>query len=265
MSRVLAIVVAYEHVDALNRCIDSLNAQGYPELDYVIWDNGGCEEVEDRIRSQDGKTRIYHKSETNMMWTPAINQAIQNYATPEHEYFMTMNHDVFLPETIVANLVHAFSQLPEDAAAVGPVGHGMGGLQGATTPRGYPRERVNYLIGACVMYKMAAYRDVGSFDNNMPLGADDFDYAIRLREAGYSMWVDETDHFEHLSHVTGDSENWNEHGAASWAAFKAKYDGYFKDETEAKAALWGDARYNPSYPIGTGLTEAEKKNRGIIK
>jgi cellulose synthase/poly-beta-1,6-N-acetylglucosamine synthase-like glycosyltransferase len=243
MSRVLAIVVAYQHPDYLNRCIDSLNHQTYEALDYVIWDNGGCEEVADRVASLGGHRRIYHKSEYNMLWTPAQNQAMMKYGTDNYEYFMTLNHDITLPVRCVENLVNAFKELPDHAGAVGPTGHGIGGQQGTGANRAYARSRVNFLIGACVMYKKEVYDVVGHFADDMPLSGD---------------------HVYHVSHLTRDSENWGIPAQQSWAAFNKKYDNYFLNEDEARMGLW-NGPYNPDYPLGTGLSRMEKIKRGILR
>lgn len=262
-------VVAYHHYSALKRCVDSIMRQTYNDIEVFIYDNSEPEfvtyEPADLVENKAPRFITSHRFDpTNIMWTPALNVMLREADYRRADYFLTLNHDVQLAPTTVEELVRAFSELPEHAGAVGPCGHGMGGQQGWSVQRSAKRERVNFLIGACTMYKMDVFDEVGLFDEDMPLSGDDFDFAIRMKEAGYSLWVNEGAPYNHESHLTRASENWDGPAKRSWDAFNKKYDGYYANETEARLGLW-NGPYDPQYPIGTGISDEEKRARGIIK
>ena len=260
MNKVLAIVVAYNNPILLAKCLDSLMSQTYTDIDIVVVDNSDNTESLDLCIS--GEPNIgYHSSGDNLFWTGGLNAGL-GYLTYQHQYFLTLNQDIALAPTTVETLIREIERLPDSAYAIAPTGYGMGGQQDHIATRNSNPERVNYLIGACVMYKSKVIPEIGRFDESMKLGADDFDYSLRMREEGKSLWIYESEPIVHHAHSTGDSENWNTVGQESWNAFNAKYDGYFKDEEEAIGGLW-DCVYKDKYPTGTGLSNEEKRNRGI--
>lgn len=261
MSRVLGIIVAYQHKDIAQICLDEAVKQNYGEIDWVVWNNGGV-----RGLTYNPQLSItVHHSPTNLLWTPALNAAIEMYLKPEHTHILYMNHDIRLGHYTVIEMV-TFLEENADAGAVGPVGSSMGGLQDFVSNKdnyqGQKAIRSAYLMGAIQMMKREVWDIVGPFDNSMPLGADDFDYSIRMKEAGYSLWVLPGVYVDHVGHVTGKSPEWNEYGGKSWTRFNEKYDMYYATEAEAIGSLW-NGTYNEEYPVGTGIAEEEKIKRGI--
>ncbi len=262
MSDVLGIVIAYKHFDVVTKCAQHILKQDY-KADWLIWDNGSHLGLQDKIKPWPELSLI--ESPENILWTPALNAAISYSLKPEHQYILYMNHDVMLPTNAVSKMKRLLESY-SDAGAVAPVGPAMGGLQDrASHLSDYGDKshiRSSYLMGAVQMMKREVWETVGPFDDLMSLGADDFDYSIRMKEAGYSLWVLPKLVVDHIGHVTGQSPEWNEYGGKSWARFNEKYDGYYKDEAEAIGSLWGSF-YNDKYPVGTGISEEEKIRRGI--
>lgn len=259
MSKVLGIIVAYGHPDVARKCIRHASNQDHRDIDWILWSNGGLAglgAVPSGIR--------FHESE-NILWTPALNRAIEIYLKPEHTHIFYMNHDIYLPTSAVRRLVDYLDSIP-GAGAVGPVGSSLGGLQDYVSNKELyeiqKRHRATYLMGAIQLMKREVWDTVGPFDETMPLGGDDFDYSIRMKEAGYSLWTTSDVYVEHVGHVTGQSPEWHDHGGRSWTRFNEKYDMYYATEAEAIGSLWNSS-YNEKYPLGTGISEEEKVRRGI--
>lgn len=259
MADTLGIIIAYNHEDALQECLQSAIDSDHP-VDWVVWVNGG---ISRDFKVPPGVTM--HFSDENILWTPALNRAIEKYLGLDHKYIFYCNHDVKFPAHTISQLKATLDQIP-DAGAVAPCGYGIGGTQDWTANQHlYSKTdlpvRTYVLIGSIVMMKAEVLAEIGMFDENMPLGLDDFDYSIRMLEAEYSLWVLSNVVVKHRSHITGSSPNWDKYGPLGAQYFDKKYDGYFKpEEAEAFWNFW----YNEKYPFGTGISHEEKIRRGIV-
>lgn len=275
--QVLLIIVSYKHPEILDQCLYYLLNQTYKNIDICVWDNGAhCASLKDKYSD----IVNFHFSDENILWTPAINKCIQKNLQNHHKYILIMNHDILLPKVAVERLVNNFQIADNNPGIVAPAGSSIGGLQDFISHKTLPNtsdwstdlqnkianyglERSAYAMGAIQMIKRELYDTIGGLDNEMPLGADDFDYSIRAKEANFSIWIAYNIYVNHIGHVTGQSSNWNDFGELSWKRFNEKYDGYFSSEEEAIQSLWG-AKYNPLFPVGTGISLDEKIKRGII-
>lgn len=277
-SDVLVVIVSYNNIRILEQCLQALSAQTYQNFDAVVWDNGSfCSPIKDKYKS---KKLRFHLSEENLLWSPAVNSAIEMNLKKRHKYILIMNNDIILPRCGIERVIKVFYDQQDNPGIVGPAGSSLGGLQDYISHRpipGYydwdydlhekiknaPSARSCFISGAIFMVSRKLYDTIGGLDPSMPLGADDFDYSIRAKEAGFSIWVTYSTYVNHIGHATGDSENWNGYGKMSWDNFNHKYDGYFVSEEESIKSLWG-AKYDSRFPLGTGLSLDEKIERGIV-
>jgi GT2 family glycosyltransferase len=123
MSRVLGVIVAYKHRDVLHKCLQHAKNQDYKDIDWVVWNNGDINWLGVKLWHE----VEVHNSEANVLWTPALNAAIETYLKPEHTHIFYMNHDIYLPTSAIRRLVEFLDGNPK-AGAVGPVGSALGGL-----------------------------------------------------------------------------------------------------------------------------------------
>jgi GT2 family glycosyltransferase len=164
------------------------------------------------------------------------------------------------------------------AGAVGPTGSALGGLQDYIIHqqqidgsfnnfdemyeyiKNKKPTRASSLQGACMVMKASAWKLVGPLENGMPLGADDFDYSIRIKEKGYPLYVSEKSYVLHRGHASGSisPENWNNTGSKSWDYFNKKWDGYYFNELEAINCIWGH-KYHLGWDIGTGWMDEQDR------
>lgn len=199
---VLVVIVSYKDVGKLHGCLSSLRNQTYKNFDVIVWDNSGA--CYDNTQKYFPEFTVY-KSQENLLWTPAINKSIENYMNDNHKYLLIMNFDILLPNVAIERMVKTFDSLPDNPGIIAPAGSALGGLQDYVSHKEIPShefwqtdlqdalkdrecERSTYLSGAIQFLKREVWENVGTLDDEMPLGADDFDYSIRTKEAGYSLW-----------------------------------------------------------------------------
>lgn len=266
MSEVIIAIVSFNGLHETKRCVWSLREQ-MPMVDIVIWDNASTDGTVEWISQNVDLFYGVSLSPTNVMWTPAVNAALQTHINDGHRYVGWMNNDIMLTEPdVVASLVgHLQSQ---DCGIIAPLMPRVGGPQENNQyidtpmpPEGWMT--VPYVLGAFCMMRRESWLEIGLLDEKMPLGADDHDYAIRVREAGYQcrvardVWVDHGGHVSARTHEG--SQNWDEWGSKSWEAFNEKWSNYYLNEEEAIKCHWG-GHYYPGWDIGTGwLPEGERQ------
>lgn len=275
---VLVVLVSYQNSEVLAKSLQALNNQTYQNFEAIVWDNGSfCESLKDIYEDKKIKFIL---SKDNLLWSPAVNSAIQVGLNEKHKYILVMNNDIILPRCGIERMVDTFNKGLDNVGIVGPAGSSLGGLQDYISHiplpshsdwnsdlhrkiKDAPVVRSTYISGAIFMLSRELYETIGGLDEKMPLGADDFDYSIRAKEAGFSIWVTYSTYIEHIGHASGNSKNWNEYGKLSWDRFNEKYDGYFLSEEESIKSLWG-AVYDEKFPVGTGISVEEKIKRGIV-
>lgn len=263
----LAVIINYSDEVNLLRCLDSLRGQAR----IVVWDNASTDNSVVQVRKKFPDVTV-HESPQNILWTPAINAAIDTYLENE-DYILVSNNDIVYHSDTIRKLQRTAAQ-PE-TGIVAPIGSGLGGMQDFAhqhgkgnkirDPHGFvqnlPDLRVAYVVGASVMFRSDTYANVGPWDNNMPLGADDHDYCIQLKEHDYHIMVCQSAYVSHKGHASGSRAKsaWDEWAGKSWEAFNKKWAGYFFNKEEAVKCHWG-SEYHPGWNKGTGwLPEHERQ------
>jgi GT2 family glycosyltransferase len=263
----LAVIVNYNDEVNLLQCVKSL----YGQARIVVWDNASTDNSVLAL-SKKFPDVLVHRSPENVLWTPAINSAIDTYLEDE-DYILVSNNDIMYHFNTVEKLRKVAAR-PE-VGIVAPIGSALGGMQDfahhhgkghqITNPHSFvqdlPDLRVAYVVGASVMFRSGVYREVGPWDNEMPLGADDHDYCIRLKEHDYHIMVCQSAYVAHKGHASGQKAKsiWDEWASKSWIVFEKKWAGYFSSEEEALKCHWA-AAYHPGWEKGTGWLPAEERS-----
>lgn len=252
MNDVLALIVSYNGWSHTKKTIEHLRRQTLP-LDICVWDNDS-DDGSKQLLDQEPGIQLY-LSPQNILWTPAINHGIERF-WDNQTYLLIMNNDIILPPNGVEEMVKVASK--SEVGLTAPWGARLGGPQDFASncgdaPSNLPEDlkdltpmRVTYVIGACIMLRKEVYDEVGSFDEEMPLGADDHDYSIRVKAKGYQIYVIRSIYADHVGHASGGSANWKEYGGPSWQKFNEKWDGYYKTEEEAIKCHWNGI-YTPGW------------------
>lgn len=276
MSDVLVVIVSYNNPSLTVRAVETASRQTVP-TDVVVWDNNSPDAlVAQVLKAHPLNSNVeLVMSEENLLWTPALNAAVERFLNG-HDYLCFMNNDITLPGDAIERMVQVFRDHP-DAALVGPMGWSLGGPQDYATHKeawlaagkgadesfqAQGAYRIPYVVGACTLVSRVVWDELGVLDAEMPLGADDHDYSLRAKDAGYAIYAEPAVVAQHAGHASAGSPNWNKWGAKSWDAFNRKWDGYFVDATEATNCHWGGT-YIPGWEVGTGWLPPEE--REIIK
>lgn len=239
------IIISYNAKPALKTCIDALIATTAPPFEILIIDNhssDGSAEWLQRLNNPLIRTII---NQSNLGFAKACNQGIQ---TAKGELLVTMNPDVLVTKGWLERMAWHLRHNPR-TLVVGPTGIGIGGRQSPGLLN-YPSnleaaarkfaavyhrqsELTKLLIGCLILFDRRFLEKVGFFDEQLPLGADDFDLSLRVRQAGYQLRVARDVLIRHLVHVSFNRSNPDQcrkladlsyqHFNRKWAAELSRY------------------------------------------
>jgi GT2 family glycosyltransferase len=248
----------------LGRCVESLDASGYGNIEILILENGS---------TQDDTLTFYRQLEQRgarvIAWSRPFNYAaINNFgaARARGEVLLFLNNDIEAtnPDWLEALVTHAVR--PQIGAvgakllyADGSIQHagvvlGMGGVAGHVHRR-FPGDSEGYLgrlrrvqnvaalTGACLMTRRDVFERVGGFDERFVLAYNDVDYAMQVRALGYRvLWTPEAELY-HLESKTRGYED----DAVKQERFRREFDLFrrkWASELEA-----GDPHFNRNFRL----------------
>jgi glycosyltransferase involved in cell wall biosynthesis len=163
---VSVIIPVRDGADFIGDAVGSIIAQGYPNLEIIIIDDGSTDDLVGAVRALPVDVRLFHH--TDLGPAEARNVGIRNASAdfiafldaddlwPEERLAGMVRHLCDEPEALV---VHGFSQLMQRDAA------------GDYDYIGNPREAFDCYIGAG-LYRRSAFERVGLFDPRLRFGED---------------------------------------------------------------------------------------------
>lgn len=212
---VSVIVIGHNVADELVSCLESVcQHRGGVEVEVIFVDNGSTDGSADLIARRFPSIQVVRRPTNEGL--PARNHGLRR---AQGRYRMFLDSDAELTDGALPALVEALDAQPH-IGLVGPrLTYPDGTLQLST--RRYPplaqpffslpglkhlfgdgrtvrrylmaddlhdrQRRVEYLLGACQLFRAEAQRGVGEIDERIWFGHDDADWCFRIREAGFDI------------------------------------------------------------------------------
>jgi GT2 family glycosyltransferase len=199
-ARVDVAIVAYRRYDLTHSCLEHLYRQTVPPR-ITVCDNGCVEQTAVRVAGDFPDVRVV-TLDHNMPYPIACNRAV---AAGDQEIVVMMNNDVDVRPDFVERVLVTFDHDPRVGSVatllVSPGEEFIDsvGLTADVTLSGWPRlarrrraeanrDRPRLLgpAGAAAAFRRSAWEQVGGLDEGIPAYLEDFDLALRLRQAGWS-------------------------------------------------------------------------------
>ena len=111
MEKILVIIVTYNGMEWMERCLDSITRSTLP-ADIFIVDNGSTDGTQDYIRSC-GKEIIFRQSGENLGFGRANNLGLQYAADNGYDYVYLLNQDAWVEEATFETLINVHRTHPE--------------------------------------------------------------------------------------------------------------------------------------------------------
>ncbi|HKC71029.1 MAG TPA: glycosyltransferase, partial [Terriglobales bacterium] len=206
-ARVGVVVLNWNGYDVLRECLSSLAAANYPAPDVIVVDNGSTD-ASCKVVAAEFPDVMLIRNQENVGFCVANNQGVAAAFARNNEYVLILNNDTEVHPDCIGRLV-ARAQAEPDAAAVSPkiyfwqprdriwfaggtfnLWTGCNGHVGYRKwdKQGWNSSRSMDFICACAMLvSRRAWQEVGGFDELLFRSAEDIDWSLRARRAGFRL------------------------------------------------------------------------------
>ncbi len=212
--RVVAVVLNWNGGEETAECLASLAASAAPRPRVLLADNGSADGSVERLLERDPGLAVLRFGE-NLGYAGGNNRAMRHaFGELGAEWVCLVNSDLVAEPDVFRRLLEAAEALRAQGEEVGALGPSIlyrdrpdivwanGGEiastanvtrlvdHGRTTPGpgGAPVRR-DYLPGTCLLVSRRAWEVVGELDESFFCYLEDADWCVRMREAGFSVFV----------------------------------------------------------------------------
>jgi len=207
--KVTAIVLAWNHVEDTVECLESLTCSTYSPLQFLLVDNASTDNTVEVVSQHFPMVEIL-QSDENLGVSGGYNLGMKRAIEEGADYLLIANNDILVDPRMVQSLVDTLEAHPTAGMIMPKIYHYYGdrtrlwctGARWRTFPpmvkmTGYNQpdapqysyEREIQFAPSCVlMLRRSAVEQVGFFDTGYFFYQDDWDYCVRYRKAGFSIW-----------------------------------------------------------------------------
>ena len=207
--RLAAVMAAYNRKHLTVECLRSLESQKPPgvKLDVFVLDDASTDGTADAIRDEFPDVVVL-QGDGQHYWNGGMRRAFGAAIEGDYDYYLWMNDDTALEDGALQLLLEVEHELRgRDEAPAIVAGTTRHPDTGALTYGGHvrpsrwrplhwqlvhpgdePRE-VETMNGNAALVPRSVVRRVGNFDPNYVQQMGDFDYGLRARRAGCSVWI----------------------------------------------------------------------------
>ncbi len=201
--KISVIIPVYNSLGFLKKCLKSLGKKT-EDFELILVNNGSGPETERYLRSVKGAVLINNR--TNLGFAKAVNQGM---LAARSEFLAMVNSDIIFLDDWAGPVLKIFRENP-GIGAVGPLTNRTYGVQRVILDKKVENDlgklrkfsaalkmrfagefsRVHRLVGFCFAVRKELIGKIGLLDERFGTGCyEDFDYSLRIRQAGYSLAV----------------------------------------------------------------------------
>jgi N-acetylglucosaminyl-diphospho-decaprenol L-rhamnosyltransferase len=216
----LVVILNYATRDLLRDCLRSLEAQSGVRCEVCVVDNASPDGSAEMVEREFPRVRLLRNPENNG-FSAGNNLGLRTFGWPEagrSRYVMLLNPDTVVPEGALAAMV-AYADAHPDAGVIGPRLLLPDGSLDKACRRGFPTPAVSFyrlsglsrifkrsprlnrynmeylderreaevdaVVGACMLMRGEALRQVGLLDEVFFMYGEDLDWCLRFKQAGW--------------------------------------------------------------------------------
>ena len=244
--RLTIVVVVFNSATVIDDCLASIT----PGLPIIVVDNGSTDATVEHVRRIRPDAQIIENG-LNLGYGIANNVGLAHVDT---EFGMILNPDAIVIDSGLERLVRVLDRNP-DAACAAPLLKSVDGKPEIYVmgPNEIYHTRLQiepegdictwFLMGAAVIWRMSAWKEVGGFDENFFLYNEDSDLCLRTNRAGFSHILTPEAEVIHLSGQGAPRtlhQSWLRDWQMTWSGlyYKKKLGVNGIMASAAKLALW---------------------------
>jgi GT2 family glycosyltransferase len=205
--KVAVIIINHNSYPEIIDCLQSLSVSFNKHFfTTFIYDNASIDNSLENIKQKFAEIRIY-KNKKNMGFAKAVNKAIKNSLKQNYKYIFLLNPDTKVNKSFLDPLVQLFKTKP-NVAIVAPVlkdvinnkpvytlGKNLNKYLGRPKHKHVLSKPVkpveeSMVSGCAMLIKSMVFKKVGFFDEQFFLYFEDSDFCIRVKKAGFRIFVE---------------------------------------------------------------------------
>lgn len=197
------------HKDTVE-CIESLQRIEYKNYKIVIVDNGSTDNSASVLKTKFPDTSLI-VNKKNLGFSGGCNVGIKYALRKKADYILFLNNDTFVDKNFLSNLVET-AESKNKVGIISPKIYyadkpnmifSMGGFKnykGSYPFIDYETKKIDTgqyenieerdcVTGCCILIDKNIFKEVGMFDDEYFLYVEDMDFSIRVKNAGYKIFV----------------------------------------------------------------------------
>ncbi len=190
MKRVSVIIVNWNVAKSLERCLSSVWATKYPDLEVIVIDNAS------QVKLKVDKNIKFIQNSQNLGFPKAVNQGLKRSSG---DYLLILNPDTRLPKDFFVQAIQFIKAHP-DAAVFGPKfvnpdGTDQGSVFNEPSIFGSNQkytpatvEEAFAVSGACLFLPKSTIAKIGYLTEEVFMYYEDLDYCRRIHKAGLKVY-----------------------------------------------------------------------------
>jgi GT2 family glycosyltransferase len=204
----IVVILAWNHRKETQECIDSFLATNYTGLKILLVDNGSTDGTFEYFSKNYDQIEIV-KSETNLGIAAGYNLGIKKALEINPKYLLIANNDIIVHTEMLKNLVTGMDKIPKAGMGMPRIMHYYGdkpriwciggrwrffppsvkmiGYNSFDVDRFMQPMELDFAPSCCLLIRSSIFEKVGFFDSGYFFYYDDWDFSIRLRNAGYKI------------------------------------------------------------------------------
>ena len=199
------VIVAFEDLENLSKCLDSIRANTYRNRQIIVIDNSLSDLVE---RHLSGIPDVdYQRTGRNIGFSRGCNLGIERSFGCGADYTFMLNPDTELDSNCLEELIRTAESLPEVGIVGGKIRYaaapdrlwyaggrldyltGVGKhFQTEATDDGSGVREVTYATGCCMLIPNSVLKRIGQFKESIFMYLDDAEFCMRIRRYGYRIY-----------------------------------------------------------------------------
>ncbi len=223
---VAVIIVNWNQRDLLLEAVESVVNSSWSKIKVIVVDNASGDGSVDAVRQAFPEVEVI-VNDHNLGFGEGSNQGLELAINEEIEYVLFLNNDATLDVETVTGLIDLLERKPEAGAAApyifyydrrdviwygggegsrwrGRIGHRF--LRQKFIADKHKAETTDYLTGCAFIARTEVLKSLGGFDTSIYLYSEDVDLSLKLRKAGWQLWVQPDAKVYHRISVTSGGE-----------------------------------------------------------
>lgn len=183
------------------RLLLALRELSYPNIKAIVVDNGSKDGSADRLQTEFPEI-LCHKMQYNAGFGAANNAGLKLLQSEKVQYVWLLNNDTIPVHDSLEKLLSCMQSSPTIGAVGGIIqedqsdrpiqaygGANIHEWRGIAKSAKNEADTLDFLTGACILFRMQVLDEVGFFDKRFFLYWEDADLCIRLMKAGWKLAV----------------------------------------------------------------------------